>query len=195
MKNDILSSLRPAFVMALLFAALLGLIYPLTMTGIGQLLFPVQANGSLVRENGQVVGSTVVGQRFVSARYFNTRPSAAGDGYDGRASSGSNYGPTAQALADRVQEQVVSLQATKPGTAIPVDLATASGSGLDPDITPAAAYYQVDRVAQARGMQPATVRQLVDRSIKTPLFGFIGEARINVFELNRRLDAIGATPQ
>ena len=192
MNNDILSSLRPAFVMTGLFAVLLGIAYPLAMTGIGQAVFPSQANGSLVRENGKVIGSIVIGQAFTSERYFQTRPSAAGKGYDGLASSGSNLGPASQALHDRVKEQVAAMQAAEPGKPIPADLVTTSGSGLDPDITPEAAYYQVDRLARVRSLDPAAVRHLVDESVEQPLLGFIGEPHVNVFELNRRLDGIGA---
>jgi len=192
MNNDILSSLRPALVMTLLFAILLGLAYPLAMTGVGQLLFPHQANGSLVTDKGKVVGSTVVGQAFISDRYFQTRPSAAGKGYDGLNSSGSNFGPTSQALHDRVKAQVLALRKSEPGKAIPGDLVTASGSGLDPDLSPEAALYQIDRIAGARHLDVATLRRLVDQSIEEPLFGFIGERHVNVFELNRRLDALRA---
>lgn len=194
MTNDITSSLRPAIVMTGLFAALLGVAYPLAMTGIGQTIFPHQANGSLVTESGRVIGSTVVGQAFTSERYFDTRPSAAGDGYDGLASSDSNLGPTSQALHDRVEGQVGKMRAAEPGKAIPSDMVTTSGSGLDPDITPEAALYQVDRIARVRHLEPEALRRLVGGSIEEPVLGFIGERRVNVFELNRRLDALGAKP-
>lgn len=194
MNKDLISSLRPALVMTLLFALLLGLAYPLALTGIGQALFPGQANGSLVEEDGRVVGSTVVGQAFTTERYFNTRPSAAGKGYDGLASSGSNLSPTSRALVDRVKGDVEKLKSVEPGKAVPADLVTASGSGLDPDITPEAAFYQVDRVARARGLAPEAVRKIVEQSVDRPFLGFLGEPRVNVFKLNRRLDAFGAKP-
>lgn len=194
MYKDLISSLRPALVMTLLFAALLGFAYPLAITGIGQAFFPGQANGSLVREKGVVVGSTVVGQAFASERYFHSRPSAAGDGYDGMASSGSNLGPTSQALADRVRADVVRLSETAPGPNVPPDLVTTSASGLDPHISPEAALYQSERVARARGLDPAAIRRLVEQVVETPLLGFLGEPRVNLFKLNRRLDALGAKP-
>jgi potassium-transporting ATPase KdpC subunit len=194
MNKDIISSLRPALVMTLLFAALLGIAYPLALTGIGQALFPGQANGSLVRENGRVIGSELAGQAFTSERYFNSRPSAAGDGYDGLASSGSNLGPTSQVLADRVKGDVARLSETSPGQPVPADLVTTSASGLDPHISPEAAFFQVDRVARVRGLDPGAVRKLVDNGIERPLLGFLGEPRVNLFKLNRRLDAFGAKP-
>lgn len=194
MNKDLIGSLRPALVMTLLFAALLGVVYPLALTGIGQALFPAQANGSLVRENGRVIGSTLVGQAFTSERYFNTRPSAAGEGYDGLASSGSNLGPTSQVLADRVKGDVERLSETAPGPIVPPDLVTTSASGLDPHISPEAALYQVDRVARARTIDPAAVRGLVDQAVERPILGFLGEPRVNVFILNRRLDAFRAKP-
>ncbi|MDE1917404.1 MAG: potassium-transporting ATPase subunit KdpC [Sphingomonadales bacterium] len=192
MIHDFASSLRPSLVMTGLFAALLGIGYPLAMTGVGQVLFPSQANGSLVVDHGKVVGSTVIGQAFTSDRYFQTRPSAAGKGYDGTASSGSNLGPASKALSDRVQAQVAAMRKAQPGKPIPADLVTTSASGLDPDITPQAAYYQVDRIAKLRGLKPEALRALVASSVETPTLGFIGENHVNVFELNRRLDAMAA---
>lgn len=192
MNKDCLTALRPACVMTLLFAVLLGIAYPLAMTGVGQLLFPHQANGSLLRDHGTVVGSTVVGQTFTTDRYFQTRPSAAGKGYDGMNSSGSNYGPTSQALHDRVGAQVAAMRAQQPGSAIPADLVTASASGLDPDLSPEAALYQVERIARVRHMDAGALRDLVNRSIRQPWPEFVGERHVNVLELNRRLDALQA---
>ena len=190
MNNDISSALRPALVLTLLFALLLGIGYPLAMTGIGQLLFPGAANGSLITENGKVIGSAVVGQAFVSDRNFQTRPSAAGKGYDGLSSSGSNLGPAAQALVDRVKPDVEKRRAEGVG-AIPADLVTASGSGLDPDLSPAAAIAQVARIARVRNLPEAQVRALVDRAVELPLAGILGEPRVNVLALNRALDRLG----
>ncbi|MCB4863016.1 potassium-transporting ATPase subunit KdpC [Sphingobium sp. PNB] len=190
MFTDLKTSLRPALAMTLLFALLLGIAYPLALTGIGQALFPFQADGSLIGQSGRPVGSTLIGQNFASDRYFHSRPSAAGKGYDGLASSGSNLGPSSRALADRVARDIQALHS--PGRPVPSDLVTTSASGLDPHISPDAAFFQVGRVAKARGLEPGQVRALVDRSIERPLLGFLGEARVNVLEINRRLDGIGA---
>lgn len=193
MLNDFRSALRPAIVLTLLFAALLGLAYPAAITGIAQLVFPSQANGSLIREGNRVIGSELIGQGFASPRYFDGRPSAAGDGYNTAASSGSNLGPTAQTLTDRVKESITALPAS-PANGVPADLVTTSASGLDPHISPEAAFLQVDRVAAARGIAPAAVRAMVERRIERPLLGFIGERRVNVLLLNRDLDGAPARP-
>lgn len=191
MGNDFTTSLRPAIVLTILFAALLGIGYPLAMTGIGQAIFPTQANGSLVRDGtGKVIGSTVVGQAFASDRYFQTRPSAAGKGYDGLASGGSNLGPAAKALVDRVKPDVAKRHA-EGVTTIPADLVTASGSGLDPDLSPAAALAQAPRIAKVRGLSVERVQSLVDAQVEHPLLGVVGEDRVNVFALNRELDRVG----
>ena len=186
MGKDFTSALRPAIVMTILFAALLGILYPLAMTGIGQMIFPSQANGSLVSANGTVIGSTVVGQAFTSDRYFQTRPSAAGKGYDGLASSGSNLGPASQALVDRVKPDVARRQAEGATGALPADLVTASGSGLDPDLSPAAALVQAPRIARVRAMSVDAVRGIVMRSTENSI---LGEPHVNVLGLNRALDA------
>lgn len=194
MGKDIVTSLRPAFVLTLLFALLLGIAYPLAMTGMGQLVFPRQANGSLIEANGRVIGSSLIGQAFADPRYFTGRPSAAGAGYDAMASSGSNLGPTSQALVDRVKGDVVKFKETAPDSPVPPDLVTASASGLDPHVSPEAAFYQVGRVAAARQLPVARVRALVEGVVEMPFAGFIGAPRVNVLELNRQLDAIGDTP-
>lgn len=193
MGKDFLTSLRPAFTLTILFALLLGIVYPLTMTGIGQALFPHQANGSLIEEQGKLVGSSLIGQGFADPRYFSSRPSAAGKGYDGLASSGSNFGPTSQALVDRTKADVAKFQQMSPGLPVPSDLVTASASGLDPDISPEAAFYQVARVAAVRGLPAARVRALVQDTIRTPFLGFLGDPSVNILDLNRRLDRISAT--
>jgi len=190
MLSDLKSALRPALTLTLLFAALLGLAYPLALTGIGQALFPEQANGSLVRDGTRIVGSDLIGQKFTGNAYFHGRPSAAGsDGYDASASSGSNLGATSQALAERVQADVATLSETTPGSPVPPDLVTTSASGLDPHISPEAAFFQVARVAQARGVADREIRALVQKSVEQPLLGFLGEPRVHVLQLNRSLDA------
>jgi K+-transporting ATPase ATPase C chain len=187
MNTDLRTALRPAIVMTILFAILLGLVYPLVMTGIAQAIFPHQANGSLLRDaQGRAIGSSIVGQAFASDRYFHTRPSAAGKGYDGQSSSGSNLGPTSQALADRVRADVAAAHAQGITGPLPADLVTASASGLDPDLSPAAARAQAPRVARARNLPGAAVRDLIVRTTDTPL---LGDPHVNVLALNRALDA------
>lgn len=194
MGKDFTSSLRPAFVMTLLFALLVGIAYPLLLVAVGQLVFPSQANGSLIEDKGKVVGSSLIGQGFAADRYFHPRPSAAGKGYDPTASSGSNLGPTSQALHDRIVGDLKPLNASAPGRSVPSDLATASASGLDPHISPEAALFQVDSVAKARHIDAAILKTLVEQSTEHPLFGFLGEDRVNVLLLNRALDRTGTAP-
>lgn len=165
-----------------------GLIYPLLVTGLSQLLFPKQANGSLIVKNGQVVGSELIGQSFSSDKYFHPRPSNAGNGYDPLSSGGSNLGPTNQALVTRVAQDVAKLQQENPGVPIPADLVTSSGSGLDPNISPASAAFQVARVAKARGVSEEQIRRIVAEHTQGRQWGVFGEARVNVLELNLELD-------
>jgi K+-transporting ATPase ATPase C chain len=188
MFSELRHALRPALALLLLFTVLLGLAYPLAILGIGQAVLPWQANGSLIEEDGRVVGSDLIGQAFTEARYFHGRPSAAGAGYDAAASSGSNLGPTSKALEERIAADVATVRADGATGAVPADLVTASASGLDPHLSPAAARAQIARVAKARGLSADAVAELVERAIEPPLAGFIGAPRVNVLRLNRQLD-------
>lgn len=184
-----LSQARPAILFTIAFTVLTGLVYPLATTALAQLLFPHQAQGSLIHLGEQTVGSELIGQEFTGGGYFWGRPSATSPVYDGGASTGSNLGPSNPALAERVAARVMALREGQSSTAaIPVDLATASGSGLDPHISPAAALYQAERVAQARGFSEATLRRMIEEHVEGRQLGFLGEPRVNVLRLNLELD-------
>lgn len=185
-----LRQLRPAIVMIALFTLLLGVAYPLAVTGVAQVAFPSQADGSLIRNaQGQVVGSALIGQPFAEARYLHPRPSAAGDGYDASASSGSNLGPLNTDLAERIQTDADAIRADTGATVIPADAVTTSASGLDPHISPAYARLQAARVARARGVDVDVVQQVIDANTEGAFLGFIGQPRVNVLLTNRALDA------
>ena len=184
--------LRNAMMLLLLMTVITGVLYPLAATGLAQLIFPQQANGSLVARDGEPVGSALIGQSFTEPKYFWGRPSAtAPNAYNASASSGSNLGPTHPALTEAVKRRIAALHAADPGNSapVPVDLVTASGSGLDPEISPAAAQYQLARVARARGLSPARVQALVNACTRGRQFGLLGEPRVNVLQLNLALDA------
>jgi len=195
-----LREIRPAIVLLLVLTAITGLAYPLAMTGVAGMLFPAKAQGSLIEKDGKVVGSALIGQEFKDDKYFHGRPSATlapdpndstktvSAPYNAANSGGSNLGPTSKALADRLQEDVDGLKAENPNAAVPVDLVTTSASGLDPDISPEAAQFQVPRVARARNMPDDQVRQLVASSTQGRLLGLLGEPRVNVLALNLALD-------
>jgi K+-transporting ATPase ATPase C chain len=182
--------LLPAVMLTLVITVLTGLVYPLVVTGLSQAFFPHQANGSLITVNGKIVGSSLIGQKFTRPEYFHGRPSGAGDGYDAANSGATNLGPTNQALVNRVRDDIKKFREENPTYTgpIPADLLTSSASGLDPHISPASAYAQIDRVAKARGSSADAVRQAIDRHVEGRQFGIFGEPRVNVLELNLDLD-------
>jgi potassium-transporting ATPase KdpC subunit len=184
MRRNLITAVLYTVVTTIIF----GLVYPFVVTGIAQVLFKDKANGQLLERNGQLVGSRIIGQSFTTAGYFHSRPSAAGNGYDAANSSPSNYAPTNKKLIDRVAGDVTALQLDHPNTDVPIDLVTASGSGLDPDITPAAAEFQVARIARERRLSEDVVRRLVAQHTQGRQLGFLGEPRVNVLELNLDLD-------
>jgi K+-transporting ATPase ATPase C chain len=184
-------NLITAILMTIVTTVLLGIIYPLTVTALAQLLFHDKANGQLIQGANGPIGSRIIGQMFVSDKYFHSRPSAAGNGYDAGNSSGSNLGPTNQKLVDRVKTDTATSKADNPNQPVPADLVTTSASGLDPDITPAAALFQVPRIARVRHLSEDSVRSLVESHIQQRQLGFLGEPRVNVLELNLALDQAG----
>ena len=187
-------NLKIAILMTVVTTVLLGVIYPLVVTGLAQVLFRDKANGQLIVRNGTVVGSRIIGQGFTGPGYLHSRPSAAGNGYDAANSGGSNLGPTNHVLIDRVNGDVARLQAENPGQPVPIDLVTTSASGLDPDITPAGAEFQVPRLARERGLSEDQVRQIIRQYTQGRQLGFLGEPRVNVLEVNLALDELKPIP-
>jgi potassium-transporting ATPase KdpC subunit len=190
MKKHLITS----FLMTIATTILLGLIYPLVVTGLAQVLFRDKANGQLIVRNGEAIGSRIIAQPFTSAKYFHPRPSAAGNGYDATNSGGTNLAPTNQKLIDRVQADAKSLHEENPALSVPVDLITTSASGLDPEISPAAAEFQIPRVAHARGVSESAIRDLVQKHTRQRDLGLLGEPRVNVLELNLALDDLTSKP-
>ena len=188
-------NLKIAILMTIVTTVLLGIIYPLVVTGLAQVIFHDKANGQLITQNGQIVGSRIIGQGFSGPGYLHSRPSAAGNGYDAANSAGTNLGPTNQKLIDRVDSDVAQLQAQNPGQPVPVDLITTSASGLDPEVTPAAAQFQVSRIAQERGISQEQVQQTMAKYTSRRQWGFLGEPRVNVLEVNLALDQISHSAQ
>ncbi len=184
MRRNLITAVLYTIVTTVIF----GLIYPFVVTGFAQLLFKDKANGQLIEKDGQLIGSHIIGQPFTGPGYFHSRPSAAGTGYDAANSSGSNYAPTNKKLIDRVSGDVTALQADQPGADVPIDLVTASGSGLDPHITPAGAEFQLSRISHERHLSEDAVRQLIAQHTEGRQLGFLGEPRVNVLELNLDLD-------
>ena len=197
MLTEFTRALRPAFVLLLLLAGITGVAYPVLITGLAQVAMPTQANGSLIREGERVVGSTLIAQGFASPRYFHPRPSAAGkDGYDASASTATNLAPGSKDLRDAIAARVADARAQGlTGANVPPDLVTTSASGLDPDLSPEAAFAQTTRVAKARGLPEGNIRALVDAAIDHPLLGIIGEPHVNVLLLNRQMDRIALNPE
>lgn len=187
-------NLKIAILMTVVTTVLLGVVYPLVVTGLAQLLFRDKANGQLIVRNGEVVGSRIIGQSFAGPGYLHSRPSAAGNGYDAANSGGTNFGPTNHLLIDRVKGDVARLQPENPGQPVPIDLVTTSASGLDPDITPAAAEFQVPRVARERGLSEGEVQQIIRQYTQGRQLGFLGESRVNVLEVNLALDQAKPMP-
>jgi potassium-transporting ATPase KdpC subunit len=189
MKKNLITSILMTFFMTIL----LGILYPLLVTGLAQVLFHEKANGQIIQKNGQAIGSRIIAQPFTSAKYFHPRPSNAGNGYDPTNSGGTNYASTNQKLVDRVKSDAAALHQENPSMSIPVDLITTSASGLDPDISPAAAEFQIPRVARERGVPEAIIRQLVQKHTQQRELGLLGEPRVNVLELNLALDNLAVS--